>query len=235
MRGACPPLTWWPSAEAAADPGRGGSSPRQCTATQGRRDAAENVREQRRRPVGGAALLGGLGGWVSRCRQRPRGSSGGGGTHERRPGVAAPPPPPPLVGGRKGQLPPPRPIAVAPHPLSPPGQPGGQAPGASWAWGRLAPMPRRGGYPASWVVPCTGVPPGGLSSGGPGRPGGPAPARRTMRPPLRAGPQGRAPGVPARPGAGLSDSVGPPRGHVAVVACPATAADAPAQASAPGT
>ena len=34
-----------------------------------------------------------------------------------------------------------------------------------------------------------------------------------MRLPLRAGPQGRAPGVLARPGAGLSDSVGPPRGR----------------------
>ena len=144
-------------------------------------------------------------------------------------------PPMPLVGGRKDEPPPPpRPIAVAPHPLSPPGQLGGQAPGASWAWSRQAPMPRRGGYLASWVMPCTGVTPGGLSSGGPGRPGGPAAARRTMRPPLHAGPQGGAPGVLARLGAGLSDNAGPPRASVAVVACPAIAGDAPAQASAPG-
>ena len=71
-------------------------------------------------------------------------------------------------------------------------------------------MPKRGGYPASRVVACTGVTQGGLSSGVPERPVGPAAARRTMRPPLRAGPQGRVPGVLARPGAGLSDSVGPP-------------------------
>ena len=69
MRGACPPLTWWPSAEAAADPGGGGSSPRQRVVTQGRRDAAENVREQRwrlgRRRWGGCSS-GGVGGGGSR-------------------------------------------------------------------------------------------------------------------------------------------------------------------------
>ena len=121
-------------------------------------------------------------------------------------------PPLPLVGGRKGQRPP-RPIALAPDLPSPPGQPGGQAPGASWAWGCLAPMPRRGGCPAFWEGPCTGVSPGGPSPGGPGRPGGPAPAERIARPLLRAGPQGRAPGILARPRAGLSDSAGPHRGR----------------------
>ena len=75
------------------------------------------------------------------------------------------------------------------------------------------PLPRRGGCPAFWEGPCTGVSPGGPSPGGPGRPDGPARARRKARPLPRAGPQGRAPGVLARPGAGLSDSVGPLRGR----------------------
>ena len=45
------------------------------------------------------------------------------------------------------------------------------------------------------------------------RPGGPAPAQRTVRPLPRTGPRGRARGVPARPTAPLLDNVGPPRGR----------------------
>ena len=45
----------------------------------------------------------------------------------------------------------------------------------------------------SLQVPCTGVPLGRIGSGGPRRPGGPAPASRTMRPPVRTGLQGRVP------------------------------------------
>ena len=41
-------------------------------------------------------------------------------------------------------------------------------------------------------------------------PGGPAPARRTARPPPRVGPRGRAPGDLAQPGAGLWGTLGPP-------------------------
>ena len=42
-------------------------------------------------------------------------------------------------------------------------------------------------------------------------PGVPAPTRWTTRPPPLAGPWGRAPGIPARPGAGLLGSLGPLR------------------------
>ena len=63
---------------------------------------------------------------------------------------------------------------------------------------------------------CTGETPGGPRLGGPGRLRGPVQARRTAPPLLRAGPRGRAPGGPARPGAGPSDSAGPPRGQCAL-------------------
>ena len=211
MRGACPPLTWWPAAEAATDPGGGGggSSPRQRALTQGRRDAAKNVREPSRWRWGGLLFWGGWGGgWVPQCGQRPRGSGGGEGGRGHRPGAVVPPC---RRWGEKGSVSPP---PERGDPSSP--KPSRSARRRLGAWrfvglGRLARMPRRGGYPASWAVPCTGVPPGGVSSEGPGKPGGPTPARRTMRPPLRAGPQGRALGVLARPGARLSGSVGSPR------------------------
>ena len=77
------------------------------------------------------------------------------------------------------------------------------------------------------------------SSAGVGRSGRPPrpPARMTARLLPRAGPHVLAPGVPARPGKGLSDIVGLAcacRGvGVAFVARPAATADAPAQAYAP--
>ena len=120
VRGACPPLTWLPSARAAAHPA-GGSSPRHRAATQSRRNAAENVKERRRWLCcwgwGGAALLRGVVGVgpavravpprIRWRRRRPRGPARG-----RRPSLQ--------VGGRKDQQPP-RPFVVAPHFLSPPG------------------------------------------------------------------------------------------------------------------
>ena len=127
---------------------------------------------------------------------------------------------PAVGGGEKGSASPPPDRGGLSSTEPPPGQPGGQAPGASWAWGRLVPMPRRGGCPVFWEAPCTGVSSGGPSSGGPGRLGGPAPARWTARPLPGAGPQGRALGVLARPGAGLSDSEGPLRGRCALRGLP---------------
>ena len=124
-------------------------------ATQGHRDAAENVGEQGRQH--GRRQKGGGGSgvdpalrlappWSWRRRHRPQAPAGG-----RRPAL-------PLMRGRKRHPPPPpRPTALVPHLPSPLGQPGGQAPGASWVWGRVAPTPRRGGCPAFWVGLCTGV------------------------------------------------------------------------------
>ena len=117
--------------------------------------------------------------------------------------------PPPAGAGEKGSATPP-PVSCG---STPPGSPRLARSGAwlSRASGRRAPGRRRGKYPASRAKPCTGGSPEGSSSGGPGRPGGPAPARITTRPPPRVGPRGRAPGVPARNGAGLLGSLGPPR------------------------
>ena len=97
-------------------------------------------------------------------------------------------------------------------------------------------MSRRSRYPASWVVPCTGMPPGGLSSVGPRTPpppppqqggqcGGPyAPVLRDAQVASRREPGRDSRTARARRGAG-----------VAVVACPAAAAHALAQAFARGT
>ena len=68
--------------------------------------------------VGGAALLGGWGGWVPRCGQRHRGFGGDGGARGDMRGAAVPPCR--KWGGETISSPPPPLIAVAPHLLSPP-------------------------------------------------------------------------------------------------------------------
>ena len=88
-------------------------------------------------------------------------------------------------GGEKGSAAPP-PVSRGP---TPPGSSRLARLGVSrfTGLGRWAPGRRRGEYPAFWGVPCTGGSPEGPSSGGPGRLGGPAPARRTTRPPPEKG------------------------------------------------
>ena len=79
MRGACPPLTWWPSAEDAANPGEGGLSPhnvRLLKAAELRLKMLGSDAGGSATGGGGAALLGGLRGgvglgWVKASPGRP--------------------------------------------------------------------------------------------------------------------------------------------------------------------
>ena len=148
--------------------------------------------------VGGGCSSGGLGGVGFR-------GAGSASVHQvelEAPTSAVPGLPSPFAVGRgeKGSAPPPD--RGCPSSTEPPPSARGSRTCASWVWIRQAPMPRRGRYLASRVLLCTSVPPGGLSSGGPGRLGGPALAKRILRPPLRASPHGPAPGVLARPAEG---------------------------------
>ena len=86
-------------------------------------------------------------GWVQRCALRPRGVGGDGGAYGHRPGASVSSGR--LWGGEGSVSPPPDRGGLSSTEPSP-GQPGGQAPGASGPCGCLAPMPTRGGCPTFW-------------------------------------------------------------------------------------
>ena len=132
-------------------------------------------------------------------------------------------------GGRTGQHPP-LPAVLILHSQPSPGQSGGQAWGASGVWGSRALGPRRGRPVTSSGHRAPAGCMGGPSLGGPGRWGTPGRARRTVPPPLRAGLAGRELG-------GLAQRRAPRarrKATMPLVTGAAAAADAPAQAFAPG-
>ena len=128
-------------------------------------------------------------------------------------GLGLSPPPPPASWGDRGSPAPPTRRSMT-HP-SPPGSPRLARLGAYRFAGLGASGPRAGegrvpttlGRAMHWRVA------GRLESGRAWRPGGPVQATRTARPAPRVRPRGRAPGDPARPGAGLWGSPGPPNGQ----------------------
>ena len=124
--GACPLWTCRPSAAAACDPVVGIVA----TATQGRRDAVKNIGEQRR--TFGRRRWGLLCGGREWGAGEPRGAGSAlGGSASRWALAGAGPELSPAVGGGEDRSASPPPVVWVPHSQPFPGQPGGQAWGAS--------------------------------------------------------------------------------------------------------